>query len=181
MIQYFFLFWSLKALILKQEVVWLKRLLVLRHGERNLINSDSDDINTGMTNLGKEQITGIGNYLLRNNLIPDIIITSSSIRTIQASSIIKTITRFHSEVIIEDALFEYDAESNFSVLHKLKHHNLPLIVSHNTTLEALTGKESSEFFPGILVIISFDIEKWEDINDPGEVLKFVLVKPKFTY
>lgn len=145
----------------------MKILSVLRHPKQDEISS-SDDFFTPLSTKGIEDAKIISTKLLEKNIIPDLIVSSPSLRTETTSMILaqqldikKNI--LYNEVLYQGYLDELIEELTFT-FHTI---DSLLIVGHNPLLENLINafvpfKQSLEM--GMLIQIQFDTNSWVDIG-----------------
>ncbi len=66
-----------------------KRLILMRHAKSGWDNAFADDHGRTLTDRGETAAIAIGRWLCTNNYIPDVILTSDAMRTLQTTTLIK--------------------------------------------------------------------------------------------
>lgn len=112
----------------------MKTLIVTRHGKSEIglvdILRKLDD------NRSTKDIKKVTSDLVKNQIVPDFIISSSSVRTVETSK--KIIENFNKEIPILtlESLYLKIPDNIFSIIEEhCSDHNIVMIVGHNPSLE----------------------------------------------
>lgn len=154
----------------------MKELLLLRHAKAKLIKEGIEDQERKLKKRGKLDAKNIGKWLKKQHLIPDAILSSPAVRTIETVKIIYEELQVNSLVIQEDArLYATDIEQLKTVLATCPETTKRvLLVGHNPELEQflkyLVGEEAlpnvKKLLPtAALVRLSLDNMLWSELGD----------------
>lgn len=139
----------------------MKRLLLMRHGNADSTNYD---YKRALTSIGVKEVKNIANRLNEINIHPDLIITSSSIRTLQTSEIINDNFIHKSTIISKDDLYLCPSHYIEQLLYEINDSiNTLMIVAHNPGIAELYTQLSNKLtsYPTAgLVIFDFNIDTW---------------------
>ncbi len=115
-----------------------RELLLLRHGKSNW-KVDVDDFSRPLKKRGIRAARQVGKWLYKQNLIPDLIISSPAERAISTAEITSEAMGVDAQVIQhEKRLYESDIESLLNVLIELPDNAVRvLMVGHNPEFEEL--------------------------------------------
>lgn len=160
----------------------MKTLLIMRHGKSSWKHKDLEDHERPLSKRGLHDSRMMADIIQEKELIPQVILASSSVRTTQTAQIFSEETGYRGEILALDSLYLAEAET---YLHELKRlsddYERVMVIGHNPGLESLlqmiTGR--IEALPtGVVAYISLPITHWEEINGEsvGELVQ--IWKPK---
>jgi len=160
----------------------MKTLLIMRHGKSSWKHKDLEDHERPLSKRGLRDSRMMADIIQEKELIPQVILASSSVRTTQTAQIFSEETGYRGEIFTLDSLYLAEAEA---YLHELKQlsddYERVMVIGHNPGLESLlqmiTGR--IEALPtGVVAYISLPITHWEEINGEsvGELVQ--IWKPK---
>lgn len=147
----------------------MKILYLLRHGKSSWENASLNDFDRPLNDRGDRESTEMGKYMLENNYIPDIILSSPSERTTETTENIVRELKFNGEIKYIENLYLASSSEIREVIENTKSESA-LIIGHNPGLETLLNeitKEDHVMKTSHLAVI--DLEK-------GELIKFI--RPK---
>lgn len=113
-------------------------LILLRHAKSSWKDSELNDFERPLNLRGRNDAKKIGNRLLELNVIPDVIISSSSKRTKETVNILKSVIDKNISTYFTPNL--YHANQNIILQHFLesyKHKCRIMIVGHNPGIQIL--------------------------------------------
>lgn len=115
-----------------------RELLLLRHGKSRW-DTGLDDIHRPLKDRGKRAAQRIGNWLLQNDLVPDLVISSPATRAIEtARKACKVMAIPVKTIKQDDALYAADVTQLIQVISAIpKDRKRVLLVGHNPGLEDL--------------------------------------------
>ena len=114
----------------------MKKLLLLRHGKSSWDNPDLADQERPLTNRGKEGASIIGKFLKKENLIPDLIISSTAKRANKTADIVAKKSGYDKKILKSDKLYSGSSEDYTSIIQEIADKNKTiLLVGHNPTIE----------------------------------------------
>ena len=170
----------------------MKRLYLLRHAKAVPADPARDDFARELTVRGMHDAAAMARYLRKNEMRPDLILTSAAARTRQTAELVQR--ELDVPVDCRDALYLAEPGKIFAMLQAAPAKtSAVMVVGHNPGIEELAGvlarepvrrKERErrdvleEKFPtAALAVLDFDIAKWRDIR-PGEGKLADFVRPK---
>ena len=138
----------------------MKFLYILRHAKASKDNPLLSDHQRPLNETGLTQAPIMGKLILKNNIVPNIIISSTATRALETAELVASACNYQ-KTIEEDPKF-YEAELNY-VIHRLQKISATttrvLIVGHNPEWEELIFKLTGQSHPlstGALAEISLD-------------------------
>jgi len=157
-----------------------RTLYLLRHAQSAEKQIGQTDKERELTPVGVKDIILIGNYIQKNNLPVDIIISSTAERAKTTSRYLADTLRFDLDKIIEDEeLYEASTRTFLELIGKLgdEYQNV-LCVGHNPVIsylaEYLTKAEIGDMYTAGLVIIKFKLNSWADVTQGnGELENYI--------
>ncbi|SRR6266487_84426 len=123
----------------------MKTLLILRHAKSSWNFAELSDHDRPLNNRGKRDAPRIGRKLLKEGLIPQIIISSSAIRAYSTAEKVAKAFGYEGEIVVDSSLYGSGYTAYLNVLG-IQNDRLDIImlVGHNPDseqlLEILTGK-----------------------------------------
>ena len=126
------------------------------------------DFDRPLNKRGKSVAPVMGNYLLKQNKIPNLIISSSAKRAKDTTELVQEAINYNGEVNWNSAFYHGNEDTMLDSLFSLeKNVECVLLVGHNPTVESLVTKLTSKYktmVTATVVSIFVDIEKWEDLQ-----------------
>lgn len=163
----------------------MKTLYLLRHAKSSWENPDLDDFDRPLLQKGLKKSKVIIDYLLKNSVHVDLIISSPAVRALETAAFFADALKYPNVLIRkEKSLYFGDPDSYFSQFYDIpKHVNSLMLVGHNpaiTYFANLLLKQKIEFLPtsGIVSII-FEAENWEEAADARRKTNFVVYPGMF--
>ncbi|HQU82993.1 MAG TPA: phosphohistidine phosphatase SixA [Pyrinomonadaceae bacterium] len=159
----------------------MKKLYILRHAKSSWDNPILADFDRPLNERGTKTADFMGNFLLKQDFQPDLILTSPATRAQETANIVKKTAKFQAEIKLEENIYEASVQTLVKIVSELKENvQTVLLVGHNPGLEGLikflTGEIQSMPTAG-LAIIDLKIEKWKEIAAECGTLQD-LVRPK---
>jgi phosphohistidine phosphatase len=169
----------------------VKRLLLLRHAKAVPGGAKIDDHGRALAQRGRTDAPKIGRYIRKRDLVPNLILCSTSKRTSETAEL--AFADFPEQPVMEflDALYLAEPETIVSLLRqRARDAGSVCVVGHNPGLEAsatllardpIARKEKDAFdaieekFPtGALAILDFEIRRWRELEPrSGALVEFV--------
>ena len=146
----------------------MKTLLLLRHAKSSWKRPELADHDRPLNKRGKRTAPLMGKLLQDEDLIPDLIICSSAVRTHTTAMLVAEACAYTGEIKQTRELYLADPEEYIEVLCQVdeKHARL-LVVGHNPGLEAfieaLTG-EAIMMPTAALAYIELSIKDWSNLD-----------------
>jgi phosphohistidine phosphatase len=138
------------------------------------------DRERALTQRGVREAMLVGNYLLKEQVRLDAIITSTAVRARTTAELITDAMKIEPGIIRdEDALYEASTRTFFEFIQRLDdnlHHIL--CVGHNPAIsyltESLTKSEIGDMPPAGLAVVKFSASSWKEINQgSGELQNYI--------
>lgn len=146
----------------------MKTLLLMRHGKSSWKDDKLSDHERPLKKRGKKDSKRMAKVMSSNDLIPDLILSSSAERAKETVEIIVENLEYKNKIVYSDELYMGEPQDFIKVLTALKDdYNTVLIVGHNPGLEAYLQIIDGEIeaLPtaglGQLVLV---IDQWEDLS-----------------
>lgn len=160
----------------------MKTLLIMRHGKSSWKHKELEDHERPLSKRGLRDSAKMGELLQKRELVPQMILVSTAVRTTQTAKLLVETSGFKGEIIALNSLYLAEAEN---YLHDLL--SLPdqiervMIIGHNPGLEALLQILSGriEALPtGVVAYLSLPINHWSEVNNKVEGELVELWRPK---
>jgi phosphohistidine phosphatase len=146
----------------------MKTLFLLRHAKSSWKDSSAHDHDRRLKRRGRRQARKIGRYLAEQNLLPDMLVTSTAKRCRKTSDQLIDASGYRGETRITGDLYEADGNRLREFISRLDG-DAPrlMLVAHNPGLEELIESLTGTRTPlstGSLAQIELPIERWSDLN-----------------
>jgi phosphohistidine phosphatase len=146
----------------------MKTLLLLRHAKSSWKQAEMADHDRPLNKRGKRTAPLMGALLRDEGLIPDIILSSSAVRTHKTALLVAEACTYTGEIKQTRQLYLADPQDYVDILrHVADKHTRVLVVGHNPGLEmlieALTG-EATSMPTAALVYIELSLRRWRDLD-----------------
>ena len=159
-----------------------KLLLILRHAKSSLEFEELSDHDRPLNNRGKRDAPLMGRKLLKQQLVPQLIISSSAVRAHSTARKVAKACGYEDEILIDPVLYGSGYSDYLNVLiNQEDKHDIIMLVGHNPIseqlVEVLTG-EIVTMSTCAIACISLPITSWKQIiaKTKGQLLN--LWRPK---
>jgi phosphohistidine phosphatase len=158
----------------------MKRLLVLRHAKSSWKERGLSDHDRPLNKRGKEAAVRMGQLLYEEDLMPDVILSSSAVRARDTAERVAEVSGFEGEVLYRGDFYHAWPSDYVDALRNLPDDiEMPMIVGHNPGMELLLDMLTDEVerFPtAALALIQLPIDRWSRLTDEteGELLNLWL-------
>ena len=147
----------------------MKSIILFRHGQACWSEDINRDHDKPLSEIGIEESKKMGLYLLKNDLIPDLVISSSAIRTKTTAELAIKYGQWNCPLIIEKDIYGGRPIFLCDLIHKLDdQHNLICLVGHepnfSTFISKTTNTPFKPFYTASMAKINFNIKKWHEID-----------------
>ncbi len=160
----------------------MKTLLILRHAKSSWDNALLTDYERPLNKRGKQDAPRMGKLLREQDLVPDLIITSSAERALATAEAVALASGYEQEIRATRSFYHADPEAYLDVLRQLDDSlERVMVVGHNPgmeeLLEELTGLWE-QMSTAALAQISLPINQWSELDEEttGELVN--LWRPK---
>jgi phosphohistidine phosphatase len=157
-----------------------KYLYLFRHAESLDKQFGEHDKSRDLSPTGMRNAVQIGSFLIQENIKPDVIYTSSAVRTQNSTQLIADAIKFNQDrIVVEDELYEASVRTFFEFVTRLDDgYSSVMCVGHNPSIsylaEYLTRAEIGDMVTAGLVIIKFNINTWREVGQgTGELVRYV--------
>ena len=158
----------------------MKKLYVVRHAKSSWSNNLLSDYERPLEKSGINDTNQIGHYLRSKQYIPDCVLTSAAVRTIQTTDILyKYFSKNTVEIIKLESLYGASVEETINIIKNFNNkYNSLMVVGHNPTITLMINQISSAVIDhvptsGVAVI---DLNSIKDDNLIGNLLEFIYPK-----
>jgi phosphohistidine phosphatase len=155
-------------------------LYLVRHAQSAEKQVNQNDFGRELTSTGVKQALLIGNYLLQQQIMPDVIMTSTAERARMTASVIADALKTDPEKInLQEDLYEASTRTFFQFVTQLEDHLQHVVcVAHNPVVtylaEYLTGAEVGDMVPAGMAMIKFNIQSWKEVSQGnGELENYI--------
>jgi phosphohistidine phosphatase len=118
---------------------------------------------------GKRDAALMGRLLKKEDLVPDIIISSTAIRARATAEVVANGSGYKGEIVLDKSLYAAGPEAYLNVMHDLSdEYARALIIGHNPGLEELVEMLTGEIhlMPTCsLAHIKLRVDKWSDVDN----------------
>lgn len=147
----------------------MKTLLLLRHAKSSWKESELDDHDRPLNKRGKRDAPRMGRLLREEDLIPDLIVSSSARRCRKTADHVIQASGYRGEARITGELYEAGGDRLREFLAETADHvQRLLLVAHNPGMEELLERLVGAYTPlttAALAHVELPIESWRDLHD----------------
>lgn len=142
-----------------------KILLLLRHAKSSWDDASLSDYERPLNNRGKQNASTMGNLLKKENLLPDLIISSTAKRANKTANIIAKKSGYDKKIFESKVLYGATADDYKRVICDINNeHKTVLLVGHNPTIEEVLERIIGERYimkTCSLAYIHLSIDSWK--------------------
>jgi len=146
----------------------MKTLLLLRHAKSSWKNSDADDHERPLNKRGKKDAPRMGRLILEENLVPDLIVSSSAKRCRKTAEQVIQHSGYRGETRFTGEVYEANAETLRAFLAAIPGNvNRLLLIGHNPGMEELLESLTGTYTPlttAALARVEFPLESWSELS-----------------
>src|SRR5947207_2629676 len=144
----------------------MKTLLLLRHAKAK--SSDTDDFDRSLRKQGKRDAQRMGRLLRDENLLPDLIVSSSAERCRKTVEHVLQDSGYRGETRLTGELYEANADALRGFLGRISNEaNSVLLVGHNPGLEELLEPLVGAYTPlstAAIAKVELTLDSWRDLS-----------------
>lgn len=160
----------------------MKTLLVLRHAKSSWDNAQLTDFERPLNSRGKRDAPRMGKLLHDENLVPDLIISSSAVRAITTAEAVASSCDYDQEIRYTRRLYHSDPDDFIEQLQGIDDkYERVLLVGHNPGMEELVEVLTGlwERMPtAALAQLKLPIDRWMQLDEDIEAELVTLWRPK---
>ena len=146
----------------------MKTLFLMRHAKSSWKDDSLADHERPLKKRGKKDIKLIAKVMKKNDLKPDLIITSSAVRAKETAELLAEAIGFKGKIVVSDDLYMGEPSDYMEILTDIKEkYGSVLIVGHNPGLEAylqIIDGEIEALPTAGLGYLMLAVDEWEDIT-----------------
>lgn len=147
----------------------MKSVLFLRHAKSSWKQEELADHDRPLNKRGKRDAPLMGRLLKKEDLVPDIIISSTAIRARSTTEAVAKGSGYKGEIVLDKSLYAAGPEAYLGVIHDLSDEYVRvLIVGHNPGLEELLELLTGEIhlMPTCsLAHVKLHVDKWSEVDN----------------
>ena len=160
----------------------LKYLLILRHAKSSWKEPYRGDHDRVLNKRGKRDAPVIGELLREEDIVPDLIITSSAARAQNTAKAVANSSGFEGDLVVTGSLYHAGTGSFLEVLSSIDDkYERVMVVGHNPgmeeLLEDLTGSYE-RMVTAALAYVSIPIKKWSEIQEDAAGTLLSIWRPR---
>jgi len=156
--------------------------LILRHAKSSWEFEELSDHDRPLNNRGRRDAPLMGRKLLKEQLVPQIIISSSAVRAHSTAKKVAKACGYEDEILIDPALYGSGYSDYLNVLtNQEDEHDIIMLVGHNPISEQLVEVLTGEIVTMptcAIACISLPITSWKQIIDKTKGQLLNLWRPK---
>jgi phosphohistidine phosphatase len=147
----------------------MKILLILRHAKSSWDEADMNDHERPLNKRGKRDAPRVGRLLRQEDLVPDLVISSTARRAKKTAEAVIEESGYGGELILERELYAAPPEAYVDILSHLETDpGTVLVVGHNPGLEELVTELTGEdvvLKTAALAQVELPIDHWSQVRD----------------
>jgi phosphohistidine phosphatase len=157
----------------------MKTLLLLRHAKSSWKDPDLSDHDRPLNKRGQSDAPRMGKLLKDEELIPDLIMSSTAARANKTAELVAKECKYKGEIVLNHSLYGAEPADYLKILEGLSDtYKAVLVVGHSPslgeTVEVLTGSPDVIMPTCSLAQIRLSIQNWDELNK--QKIKGKLVK-----
>lgn len=160
----------------------MKTLLLLRHAKSSWGDPSLADHDRPLNGRGKRDAPRIGELLLDEDLVPDVILSSTAKRAQATARAVAEASLYDGEVQLVPELYRADPEAMIELVQRLPDEVASvMLVGHNPEMEALLETLTDHAEPmstAALAHIALPIDHWQELGDEVEGTLVHLWRPR---
>jgi phosphohistidine phosphatase len=157
----------------------MKTLLLSRHAKSSWKDPNLPDHDRPLNKRGKNDAPRMGRLLKDEDLIPDLIMSSTAARAKKTAEFVAKACKYKGKIVLDQSLYGAEPTGYLRILEELSDkHKAVLVVGHSPsveeTVEVLTGSRDVIMPTCALAHISLPIQNWAELNKQkikGKLLK----------
>ncbi|MCA9937644.1 MAG: histidine phosphatase family protein [Anaerolineales bacterium] len=147
----------------------MKNLLLMRHAKSSWDNAHLSDYDRPLNKRGQVNAPRMGQWLAQQELVPDLIISSSAERALATAEAVALACGYEKEIQVFRTLYHGDPEDYLALLAAVPDAvQRVMMVGHNPGIAELVGQltEAWEQMPTAAVAhVALPIDHWADVNE----------------
>lgn len=146
----------------------MKKVYIIRHAKSSWSDEEIDDFDRPLNKRGRTNAPFMAELLKKQNIVPDLIISSPALRAKSTAEIIAKKLNYKKEIVYESDIYESDVATLHNIFTNIDNENgTVFLFGHNPELNMLAemyvGFDENIPTCGILEV-EFECERWRDIS-----------------
>jgi phosphohistidine phosphatase len=147
----------------------MKTLLIVRHAKSSWKGPDIPDHDRPLKKRGRQDAMRLGRHLLDQDLVPQLIISSTAKRARKTGGLVAEACQYDEEILLERELYHAGPMGYIRTLRGVDdRYQRVMIIGHNpgleVLLEVLTGE--ARWLPaGALVCVDLPVQTWAEVQE----------------
>jgi phosphohistidine phosphatase len=146
----------------------MKTLFILRHAKSSWSNPHLSDHERPLNKRGKRDGPRMGDFIRREDIVPDLIISSSAVRAQTTAEAVAQYSGYEGDIRVNHALYHADSSTYISVLSELScDYNRVMVVGHNPGMEELLEDLANVYermITAALAKVHLPIDTWGELD-----------------
>jgi phosphohistidine phosphatase len=146
----------------------MKTLILMRHAKSSWKDDSLDDHDRPLNKRGKQEAPRMGQLLVEEHLLPDLIVSSDAKRCRRTIEKVCEAAGFRGETILTGELYLASPAAYLRILQRLPDHiTRVLMMGHNPGMEELLENFIEHYEPmttAALAHLQIPIDRWEEID-----------------
>jgi phosphohistidine phosphatase len=160
----------------------MKTLLLMRHAKSSWDDPDLADHDRPLNKRGKRDAPRMGRWLARQDLVPDVMVSSTAVRARSTAEKLAGTCGYGGEVVCLPQLYHATPSVWRSVVRELAEpHARVLCIGHNPGLEELLLDLLGEVVAmptAAVAYVTFEIDRWAELNRHAATSLRAVWRPK---
>lgn len=146
----------------------MRHLLIMRHAKSSWDSPDLADFERPLNTRGLQAAPFMGNFIYKNELHPDLIISSPAKRAKQTAILVKETAKIKTKIEFEEKIYEASPTTLMYIASEISDkYDSILLVGHNPGIEGVIRILTGEIQPmptASIVKICLNISNWNEIT-----------------
>jgi phosphohistidine phosphatase len=159
----------------------MKTLYLLRHAKSSWEDVNLADFDRPLNDRGLDAAPLMGEFIAKNHLLPDALLTSPARRAEQTARLVKDAAAIPVSITFDERIYEASPQTLNMVISELNNGlDSAMVVGHNPGIEGFIRHLSGQLEPmptASLAIIDLNIDTWSEIGTGKGVVRQI-ARPK---
>jgi phosphohistidine phosphatase len=159
----------------------MKTLYLLRHAKSSWEDVNLADFDRPLNDRGLDAAPLMGEFIAKNQLMPDALLTSPARRAEQTARLVKDAAAIPVSITFDERIYEASPQTLNMVISELNNGlDSAMVVGHNPGIEGFIRHLSGQLEPmptASLAIIDLNIDTWSEIGTGKGVVRQI-ARPK---
>lgn len=160
----------------------MKTVLILRHAKSSWASATLPDHDRPLNKRGQRDAPRIGRLLRDEDLVPDLILTSSAVRARTTAHLVAEASDYDGPIKQFRSFYLAGTPAFVHALRRLSDdYDRVLVVAHNPGLEELLAEltgEDARLPTAALAVVALPIERWQELRGSGQGRLLALWRPR---